>query len=103
MINEASYTKLIYTRARIPWMSFLFLLCVFYFVQPFDVFCSVRYLDLDSMGAVGISIPTIERGNVGRRIGLQVLMGFAVVSLAARRRLRLKTNGLLGMAMVLFL
>jgi exopolysaccharide production protein ExoQ len=91
------------SKKKISWWLYSFLLCIFFFAQPFDLFYSVRYLDPgEELENVDAQIREIELGNKMRVVSLFSLGAFAVISLTQQRH-HLKIKGALSYLVLMFL
>ncbi len=85
----------------LPWGTFFFLLLVFALVTPFDfswpqtVQLKANFIDTSE------AIARMEHGNMGRRIGMLLLGGFAIFTLA-RSKNRFRINGALGWVLLFY-
>ena len=83
---------------NLPWALFLFLFIIFYFATWYDLFYTVK-----GPNTVEEMTLLVEKGLLGRRIGLFCLGGVGLFNLLLKIRMSNKINDILGIAIIIYL
>ncbi len=85
----------------IPWFSFAVILLVFALVTPFDFSWPLTVQLKENFIDIAEATTRLEHGNIGRRVGLLLLGGFAILLLAQTKN-RFRINQPVGWALLFY-